>query len=137
MKVVLDTNVWVSALAFPGGTCDQLLQYFIRHPAIEIFASPFILHEFERVLLEKIGLSSHETAVALHTFRTVATLVEPKGKIEIVKEKDSDNRILECAVAAEADLLVTGDTKHLLPLKVFQGIPIRSPREVFDRLTSL
>ena len=134
MKVVLDTNVWVSALAFPGGTCDQLLQYFIRQLAIEIIASPFILHEFERVLREKIGLSSDETRVALQTLRTVTALVEPKEPIEVVKEKDSDNRILECAVAAEADLLVTGDTKHLLPLKIFQGIPIRSPREVFDRL---
>lgn len=137
MKVVLDTNVWVSALAFPGGTCDQLLQYFIRHPAIEIIASPFILHEFERVLREKIGLSSHETGIALHIFRAVTTLVEPKEHIGIVKAKDSDNRILECAVAAEADVLVTGDTKHLLPLKIFQGISIRSPREVFDRLQSL
>ena len=137
MKVVLDTNVWVSALAFPGGTCDQLLQYFIRHPAIEIIASPFILHEFERVLLEKIGLSSHETGLALWTLRTVTTSVEPKERIGVVKEKDSDNRILECAVAAEADLLVTGDTKHLLPIKIFREIPIRSPREVFDRLQSL
>ena len=137
MKAVLDTNVWVSALAFPGGTCDQLLQYFIRHPAIEIIASPFILHEFERVLREKIGLSSHETGLALLTLRTVTILVEPKERIGVVKEKDSDNRILECAVAAKADLLVTGDTKHLLPLRMFREIPIRSPREVFDRLQSL
>lgn len=137
MKVVLDTNIWVSALVFPGGTCDQLLQYFIRHPAIKIVASPFILHEFERVLREKIGLSSHEAGIAFHIFRAVTTLVEPQERIKIVKEKDSDNRILECAVAAKADLLVTGDTRHLLPLEMFQGIPIRSPREVFDALQSL
>lgn len=137
MKVVLDTNVWVSALAFPRGTCDQLLQYFIRHPAIEIIASPFILREFERVLREKLELSFHEIELAVQTLQTVTTLMASKEHIGVVREKDSDNRILECAVAAEADLLVTGDRKHLLPLKIFRGIPIRSPREVFDRLQSL
>lgn len=134
MKIVLDTNVWVSALVFPGGVCDQLLQYFIRHPAVQIAASPFILKEFERVLREKLELSFHETEVACQTLKRAALFTEPCEHIKIVKEKDSDNRILECAVAAKADLLVTGDTKHLLPLKLFQGIPIRSPREVLDSL---
>ena len=134
MKVVLDTNVWVSALVFPGGTCDQVLQYFIQQPAIEIIASPFILQEFERVLREKLELSSQETELALQTLRIMTAFVEPKERIRAVREKDADNRVLECAVAAEADLLVTGDTKHLLPLKIFRGIPIRSPRPVIDRL---
>lgn len=134
MKVVLDTNVWVSALVFPRGTCDQLLQYFIQHPAIEIIASPFIVQEFERVLREKLELSSQEIEFALQTLRTVATLVEPKMRVRAVREKNSDNRILECAIAAEADLLVTGDTKHILPLKIFRDVPIRSPREVIDQL---
>lgn len=134
MKVVLDTNIWVSALAFPGGTCDQLLQYFIRHRAIKIITSPFIIQEFERVLRKKLELSDQEINLALQTLRAVSTIVEPQERIRTVKEKDSDNRILECAVAAKADLLVSGDTKHLLPLKIFRDIPIRSPREVIDQL---
>jgi len=64
----------------------------------------------------------------------MAAFVEPIERIKVVKEKDADNRILECALAAEAQFLVTGDTKHLLPLKVFRGILIKSPREILDRL---
>ena len=134
MRVVLDTNVWVSALAFPGGACDQLLQRLLWHPAIELIGSSFILKEFERVLIEKLGFSREETEAACQTLRQMATFIEPTERIKVVKEKDTDNRILECAVAGKAELLVTGDTKHLLPLKVFQGVLIKSPREVLDQL---
>lgn len=54
-------------------------------------------------------------------------LVKPKVQISLIKEKDSDNRILECALEAKADYIISGDTKHLQPLKKFQGIPILSP----------
>jgi len=50
----------------------------------------------------------------------MAVVVEPHQRIALIKEKDSDNCILECAVAGEADFLVSGDTKHIVPLKVFR-----------------
>jgi putative PIN family toxin of toxin-antitoxin system len=134
VRIVLDTNVWVSALAFPDGACDQLLRRLLRHHAVELFASSFILKEFERVLLKKLDFSYEETKSACRILRRLVTFVEPAELVKVVKEKDADNRILECALAAKAELLVTGDTKHLLPLKSFRGIAIKSPREVLDHL---
>lgn len=136
MRIVLDTNVWVSALCFPGGACDQLLARLRRQPAAELVASPFILQEFEQVLRVKLGYAHREAAAVVHAIREMVTLVEPQSRIHVIREKASDNRILECAVSGEAALLVTGDAKHLLPLRTFQTILIRSPREVLDHWPS-
>ena len=111
-----------------------MLQRLFRHPAVELISSSFILKEFERVLVGKLDFSHEEAEFACRTLRQMAAFVEPIERIKVVKEKDADNRILECALAAEAQFLVTGDTKHLLPLKVFRGILIKSPREILDRL---
>ena len=132
MRIVLDTNVWVSALLFPGGACDELLMQLLRHPEVELVASPFIIQEFQEVMRVKLRYSSVEAEKMLAVMRRMVVFVDPPESVHVVREKEADNRILECAVAGHADLLVTGDTKHLLPLKRFRGIPIRSPREVLD-----
>lgn len=118
---------------FPGGACDQLMQRLVYTPDVQLFVSPFMLTEFARVASQKLALPPRETERALRTIREIATIIEPQERLTIVREKDDDNRILECALAAAADLLITGDTKHLLPLHEVRGIPIRSPREARDR----
>ena len=64
----------------------------------------------------------------------MATLVEPGERIHLVEAMDADNRILECAVAARADYLVTGDRQHLLPLRSVGGIPIITPAAFIELL---
>ena len=59
----------------------------------------------------------------------IAIIVQPKRKISVIKTIEADNRILECAIEANADYIVTGDHKHLQPLKEFQGITILSPAQ--------
>ena len=66
----------------------------------------------------------------------IATLIQPTQKISVIKLKDSDNRILECALAAKAHFLVTGDTQHILPLKKVNGIIILSPSEFLSVMLS-
>lgn len=132
MRVVLDTNVWISALLFPGGVCDQLIERFRLHSSVQIFTSPFILEEFELIAKVKLEFSSQEVDIGLRALKALSLVVNPRERVRVVKEKDSDNRILECALEAQADLLITGDTKHLLPLRIFHGILIRSPREVLE-----
>jgi len=61
--------------------------------------------------------------------RRLSDLVAPTFTLTDIVAKESDNRFLECAVAGRADLIVTGDRKHLLPLGAFRGIPIVSPAE--------
>ena len=61
---------------------------------------------------------------ALRRFRRLATIVRPTVSIDVIKEKQTDNRILECAVAGKVDYLITGDKRHILPLGSIHGIPI-------------
>ena len=126
MRVVLDTNVLISALAFPGSTPDQILQR-VRRRETDLFISSFILGELERVLARKFRHTTAEVRQRVAAIRRMATLVEPGERIHLVEAIDDDNRILECAVAARADYLVTGDREHLLPLRSVQGIPIITP----------
>jgi hypothetical protein len=59
--------------------------------------------------------------------KQMSRLVRPTLHIEAIADKGSDNRVLECAVAGQVDAIVTGDRKHLLPLRRYAGIPILSP----------
>ena len=126
MRVVLDTNVLVSALAFPGSKPDRILER-VRRRETALFVSSFILGELERVLTAKLRHTPAEVRQRVAAIRRMATLVEPGERIRLVEAMDDDNRILECAVAARADYLVTGDRQHLLPLRSVGGIPIITP----------
>jgi len=126
-KLVLDTNVLISALHF-GGRPRELLD-LARQGQIELVLSPFILGETEKVLRDKLHWDDWMLTLTLSKVRHMATVVEPRHTITIIKAKDADNRILECAEAGGADFLITGDKKHILPLKEYQGIRILSPAE--------
>jgi len=131
MRIVLDTNVLISALAFPGSRPDEILSR-IRRGEIDLFVSPFILSELDRVLGEKFGFTKTEAGVRVRAIRTVAHLVNPTERIDVVTTKDDDNRILECALAAQADFLVTGDKEHLLPLGSHRDTRIVTPAQFLE-----
>lgn len=131
MRVVLDTNVLLSALVFPGSKPDQVLQR-VRRGDVELFLSPFILGELERILLEKFRFTKQQTAERVNAIRRIATLVEPTERVALVVAKDDDNRILECALVARAEYLVTGDKEHLLPLRSFGMTEIVTPAAFLD-----
>ncbi len=133
MNVVLDTNVYISALVFPGGVCDQVIRV-MRMGSVKCFVSPDILTEFRRVLIEKFKFTEEEATDACDRIIAIAQLIYPRFRVQKIKSPDADNRILECAVEADAKLLVSGDKKHLIPLKSFQGVTIISPAEFLDFL---
>ena len=128
MRLVLDTNVLLSVLVFPGSKPDQVLQR-VRRGEVEVFLSPFILAELERILRDKFRFTKRQTDERVRVIRRMATLVEPTDRIALVVAKDDDNRILECAVAARADYLVTGDKEHLLPLRSIGETQIVTPAD--------
>jgi predicted nucleic acid-binding protein len=73
---------------------------------------------------------SHERIKASESImESVSDFVEIQQSLSIITGRDSDNRVLECAVEGKADYIVTGDKKHLLPHGTFQGIQIVSPRD--------
>jgi len=131
-RVVLDTNVIVSTLHFPQSRLTRILEP-VQLREIDLFISSTILDEVGAVLVQKMGWSRDRAQDAKELMKSMAVVViDPKESISIVKGNDADNRILECAVEAKADFLITGDKEHLLPLKTFRGVQTVSPAEFLD-----
>jgi len=129
MRAVADTNVYISALNF-GGVGEEVLS-LARAEAIELFISPSILKEIEGVLIRKFQWSARRARQAVAAIQEFAQLVRPKETIHLITEDEPDNRILECAFEAQAEVVITGD-RHLRQLKTFRGIPIVSPGEFLE-----
>jgi putative PIN family toxin of toxin-antitoxin system len=132
IRVVADTNVYVSAIVF-GGTCEEILA-LTRAGVVELFFSPAIHGELRSVLRHTFGWPESQVREALAEVSALASLIRPSVRLSGILSYDQDHRILECALAAEADFLVTGDKQHLQSLKTFRSITIVSPREFLDLL---
>ena len=121
MKVVFDSNVFVSAFVFPGSKGEDAFLLAQRR-RVELYSSVPVLTETARVLRTKFHQSEKDIAAALKLIGRASTIVRPSRRLSVL-EDTPDNRILECTVTALADLIVTGD-HHLLKLREFEGIPI-------------
>lgn len=132
LRVVADTNVLVSALLF-GGPPEQIVLAGLRGE-IQLLTSIPLLKELERVLKGKFKLNLHLVRNIIEEIKEVAELVEISSHINVISYPDDDNRVLECAVDGKAEFIVTGDTKHILPLKEFRGTKILSPSEFLNHL---
>ena len=127
MRVVLDTNVVVSGLNFPGN--ERLVVELALRGRFELYLSSFILGEVAGVLGRKFGWNEDRVTEARRTLEKAATVIEPQRLPDVIEANEADNRILECAVEASADFLITGDRRHLLPLEEHQGVGIlNAPR---------
>ena len=120
MKVVFDTNVFVSAFMVHGSKGEDAFLLAHRHK-VALYTSVPILTETARVLRTQFHQPEQDIAAALKQIGRAATILRPSRKVAVLEDVP-DNRILECAIAAEANLIVTGD-HHLLKLKEFEGIP--------------
>lgn len=133
MKVVFDTNVVASATFWRGAPFDCLAAW--AQGRCEAVVSPAVLAEYHETIeeLRRVypALSAVEWTEAL---TEAATLVFPAERVTGATPDPSDEMILECALAAEADVIVTGDKKHLLPLRQFRDIPILSPADFLRSL---
>jgi len=134
VRVVADTNVLTSALLF-GGVSDQVFLAGLRGE-IQLITSDPLLKELERILKNKFKLDVQLVRGVIEEVRNVAEIVAVSSHIDVISHPEVDNRVLECAVDGKADFIVTGDTKHILPLKKFRGIKILSPSEFIGRLPS-
>lgn len=130
LKVILDSNVFISAVLTNGKPRDILR--LVRDDKVAFFISAHITEEISRVLKEKIKLSNPDIRKVLERIDEITTMVFPEKRVDIIKIHKEDNRILECALAAQADYLISGDKKHILPLKEFKGIKVISPKEFLD-----
>jgi len=134
VRVVADTDVLISALLF-GGVSDQVFLAGLRGE-IQLITSDPLLKELERILKNKFKLDVQLVRGVIEEVRNVAEIVAVSSHINVISHPEEDNRVSECAVDGKADFIVTGDTKHILPLKKFRGIKILSTSEFIGRLPS-
>lgn len=121
MKVVFDTNIFISAFLIPGGHGEQAF-LLAQRKQIHLCTSVAILAETAQTLRQKFHQEEVDIKAALKLIGRAAEVLRPTVKIAALKDAP-DNRILECAVAGHADIIVTGD-RSLLTLKTFRDIPI-------------
>lgn len=137
MRVVLDTNVLVSAFLWQGNAKEIFI--LAKKGIIISCATSSTIDELERVLsypkFKKILIQRHMTPYTLLTaFLKVVTLY-PSVRLEhsYIHNDPSDNAFLSCALVAHADYIISGD-HHLLTLKLFHGIPILTPMQFLKRM---
>ena len=134
MKAVYDTNIFVSALAMPGGQAERAIDLALDGQIRPCISKP-IIHEVLRVLARKFSRTPEQLARTAIFLTDLAKVVVPRTKLAVLDD-EPDNRILECAVAGHTDVIVTGD-KAMLNLKLHEGIRILSLRQFLDEIAAL
>lgn len=121
MRVVFDTNVYVSAFVLPGSRGEEALERVLDGRDRLLISRP-IVDELLGVLARKFSRDAEELARIAVFLDDLAELVEPPERVDILAD-EPDNRILECALDGAADLVVTGD-KRMLALRQWRGIAL-------------
>jgi putative PIN family toxin of toxin-antitoxin system len=136
VRLVLDTNTVVSALLWHGPPH----QLFTRFQAFSLafFSGPTLLTELEEVLAyprlaKAVAASGLTPAQLLQRYLRLVTVVQPAPIAPTVLADPDDDHVLACALAAKAELIVSGD-RHLLGLHEYQGIPILNTSDALQRL---
>jgi len=124
LKVVIDTNVFMSTLYLPESRPAGVVLLARRKTVLNLI-SPQILKEVEQIIKKKLLWDNSKTESAVKRIKNFSEEVHPQERLAIIAD-DPDNRILECAVAGQADFIISGD-KHLTDLKGFRGIKIVNP----------
>ena len=116
LRVVLDTNVLVSGLAYPGSVPGRIVEVW-RQGGLDVVLSRYILDELSRVLprLTRVNLSASEIRDLVDSFVFLADMVEPDGGQDAELRDSADQQVLGTLRASQADYLITGD-KDLLAL---------------------
>ena len=129
MRVVVDTNVFITSLLNTEGNPRKVIDLW-RFEKITLCLSKKILVEYFAVL-GRFGMSEEpegEELVQLFQKRYNQVFLTSVPTILAISEDPTDNMFIECAVAADAKYIISGD-RHLLNLKVFKGIGILPPTE--------
>jgi len=118
LKIVFDTNIFISAFVIPGSRAEEVYSHALRKD-FTLYSSVAILTETSQKLGEKFGWQQDKIASLLKAIAKVAIVIKTEPHLHLLAD-EPDNRVLECAEAVGADFIVTGD-KHLLFLKHFQN----------------
>ena len=130
LKVVIDTNIFVSS--FFGGIPREIINFW-KEGKITLCLSQVIIEEYLEVL-NRIGLKDEDeirnlTRLFAEGYNSIFTVKTPT--LNIVQDDPDDNKFLECAVALDSKIIISGD-KHLKEIKKYIDVVIMSPREFVD-----
>jgi putative PIN family toxin of toxin-antitoxin system len=136
MRLVLDTNVLVSAFLWHG-VPGRLIE-LATEQEIQLLTSRVLLDELADVLprkklAKKVAATGLTPAQIVLNYRRLTQLVTARKLSQAISRDADDDHVLACAIAARADLIVSGD-EHLLTLKIHQNIPILTPAEALRRI---
>ena len=125
VRVVLDTNVYIAAALNPQSIIYKIVEDSAAQYLAKYYTSPEILQELQNKLESpKLGFSRVDVVRWLSRLEEAVTVIRPQQKVNALTERDpEDNKILECALEAKADLIITAD-QDLLSLKEFGGTKI-------------
>ena len=127
LRVVLDTNILISAFTYPNGRLSQIWRLALLGK-YHLLVSPAIIGEVGKVLRAKFGWDGDHVTARLRLLIKVAEIVIPVEPLQTIEDDPDDNRILECAVAGQAHLIVSGD-RHIRRIGSYREIGIASPTE--------
>ncbi len=137
MRIVLDTNILIGALITKGTPPDRLYRAWLRGE-IELVTSTAQIAEVADVLarprLQKY-FDAGEAAAIVENIDTRALILDDPPDVDLSPDP-KDNPILAAAIAGKADLIVSGDKKHMLALGAVEGIPIVTARDALDRMSN-
>ena len=141
-RVVLDTNVFISAILNPHGSPGVILDR-VFDQKVSLCLSPSLIDEIQRViryekmiaLLNRGGRNVEQAEEIVDKIVAVAEVSPSLREVNLIAADPDDNMVLACALETEVDYIVSGD-RHLTGLGDFQGIPILSPRDFLEALAS-
>jgi len=137
LKIVVDTNIIVSALLKPDSLPDLIIN-MILNKNFNLCLSEDIFDEYQQVLGRGKfkGLDQVKTRRLLLKIKKDAKFVNPSVSVDVIKRDPEDNKFLECALEAKADYLITGNIKHF-SFKKFRSTFIVTPRDFLDIIAKL
>ncbi len=129
-RIVVDTNVMVSALLFGGNPREVLLQAI--RGEIGLGMSPAMFYELQGVLSrKKFGLAEQLVETVMNEVTGLSDMVFPRRSVSVIERDPDDNMVLECALEYRAQAIISGD-EHLLALAAFENIPILTPAQYLE-----
>lgn len=121
IRAVFDTNIFVSAFNWKGGNPEKIYRA-AREGRFTLLSSPAIIAETARILRNKFFWNEEALLKQIKALARKVEIIDPQQRLSVI-EDEPDNRILECAVEGNAQLIVSGD-HHLLEIREYNGIPI-------------
>lgn len=136
MRVVADTNTLVSGLLWHGN--PRRVLDAARAGALQMYTTAALLAELEEVLqrpkfIQRLALAGVTSHTLVFGYAALARLIEPAEITPVILADPDDDAVLACAVAARAEIIVSGDS-HLLDLKDYEGILIVTAAHLLTRI---